>query len=115
VQLLNKLDLSAVVDKENEHSKIKEALSSSAFIENLVQMLDRYQAMVRNCFKGHPSLERARQNAFETFLNKDRDECLKSSKASMSEIMAIYTDNLLRKGGMKAVVEASINEEEYLR
>ena len=42
LQLLSKLDLSAVVDKENEHSKIKEALNSSLFIEKLVQMLDRY-------------------------------------------------------------------------
>ena len=33
----------------------------------------------------------------------------------MSEIMAIYTDNLLRKGGMKAVAESNISEEEYLR
>ena len=113
--LLAKLDLSQVVEKESEHSKIKEALSQSHFIEKLVQMLDKYQGMVRNCFRGSPVLERARQTAFETFLNKDRDEALKNQKASISEVIAIYTDTVLRKGGLKLVVEAGANEEEYLR
>lgn len=32
----------------------------------------------------------------------------------MSEIIAIYTDSVLRKGGLKAIQEGK-NEEEYLR
>jgi len=104
-----------VVEKESEHSKIKEALSQSRFIEKLVQMLDRYQGMARVCFRGSPVLERARQSAFEAFLNKDRDEALKNQKASMSEVLAIYTDSVLRKGGLKLAIEAGANEEEYLR
>lgn len=79
-------------------------------------MLDKYQGITRVCFKGQPIFERARQTAFETFLNKDRDSLLQSSKVSMSEILAIYTDNILRKGGMKAVLDSGANEEEdYLK
>jgi hypothetical protein len=33
---------------------------------------------------------------------------------SMAEIIAVYTDNALRKGGMKALAEVN-KEEEHLR
>jgi hypothetical protein len=33
---------------------------------------------------------------------------------SMAEILAVYTDNILRKGGMKSLAEAN-KEEEHLR
>jgi hypothetical protein len=33
----------------------------------------------------------------------------------MSEALAIYTDNILRKGGLKGIQESGQNEEEYLK
>lgn len=36
------------------------------------------------------------------------------SKITMSEILAVYTDSILRKGGMKAVSDRT-SEEEYLK
>ena len=63
-------------------------------------MLDKYQTMVKTCFKNNALFERSRHSAFEAFLNKDREN---GDKVSMSEIFAIYTDNILRKGGMKSV------------
>ena len=62
-------------------------------------MLDKYVNMVKKCFQNNAYFERSRHTAFEAFMNKDRDES--SGKISMSELLAIYTDTLLRKGGMK--------------
>ena len=89
-------------------------LGKTSLIESLVKMLDKYQQMVRNCFNGLAMFERARHTAFEAFLNKDRDTTLQSDKVSMSEVIAIYTDSILRKGGMKSLSESK-NEEEYLK
>ena len=50
--------------------------------------------MVKNCFQNNATFERSRQTSF---LNKDRE----SSKTNMGEVLAIYTDSILRKGGMK--------------
>jgi len=62
-------------------------------------MLDKFQTMVRTCFKGNSFFERQRQAAFEGFLSKEG--ALEKDKISMSEILAIFTDIVLRKGGMK--------------
>ena len=72
-------------------------------------MLDKYVNMVKKCFQNNAYFERSRHTAFEAFMNKDRDES--SGKISMSELLAIYTDTLLRKGGMKL---AEGKQEEYL-
>lgn len=98
-------------EETKEHSKVKEVLAQSRLIEQFVTMNEKYQSMVRNCFKGQVIFERARHTAFEAVLNKDREN---DSKMSMSEILAVYTDAILRKGGMKAVSE-KMNEEEYLK
>ena len=95
--LVGKVDFNQ--EDQREHSKIKVVLNESQLIEHLVAMLEKYQTMVKACFKGQAIFERSRHTAFEGFLNKDRD----SDKTSMSEILAIYTDTILRKGGMKAV------------
>lgn len=53
--------------------------------------------MVKQCFQGNAYFERARHSSFEVFMNKDRE----SGKVTMSELLAVYTDSILRKGGMK--------------
>lgn len=63
--------------------------------------------MVKNCFASSPVFERARHFSFENFLNKNRD----TNKVNMSEVMAVYTDIILRKSGMR--IEES-KQEEYL-
>jgi hypothetical protein len=79
-------------------------------------MLDKYTTMVRTCFANIALFERARQTAFEFFLNKDRDVSCNSERVSMSEVLAIYTDSILRKGGgLKAIVEGGKSEEDFLR
>lgn len=76
-------------------------------------MLEKYISMVKTCFKGSALFDRARQSAFEVFLNKDRMTS-GSDKMQMSEALGIYTDIILRKGGMKTITE-KVNEEEYLK
>ena len=66
-------------------------------------MLEKFQNMVRTCFKGNSYFERQRQAAFEAFLSKEG--AMEKDKVSMSEILAIYTDLILRKGGMKNLQE----------
>ena len=53
--------------------------------------------MVKKCFQNDAIFERSRQTAFEQFLNRDRD----SGRVTMSEMLAAYSDNILRKGGVK--------------
>lgn len=102
--LLNKVDLP---EESKDHTKLKEILQSSQIIEQLVTMLDKYMFMVKTCFSQNPYFERARQTSFEFFLNKERNQ----GKISLSEMLAIYTDSILRRGGMK-IEEAK--HEEYL-
>jgi hypothetical protein len=71
-------------------------------------MLEKYTQMVKKCFQNNAYFERSRSSAFEVFMNKDRES---SGKVSMSEMLAVYTDTILRKGGMK-VQEGK--QEEYL-
>lgn len=75
-------------------------------------MLDKYQTLVKACFQGNIIFERSRQAAFEDFLNRDPET--QKDKMSMAEILAVYTDIILRKGGMKALSETG-KEEEHLK
>ncbi len=51
--------------------------------------------------------ERARQVAFETFLNRDRGE---TGRITMAEMLATYTDTVLRKGGGLKIAEDKFDE-----
>ena len=99
-------------EEHKEHTKVKEVLMSTQIIEQLVGMLEKYQNIVKTCFQGHVIFERSRQGAFETFLNKDAET--QKDKMSMAEILSVYTDNILRKGGMKALAEVN-KEEEHMK
>jgi hypothetical protein len=85
-------------EDNKDHTKVKELLSSSQIIEQLVSMLDKYTFMVKTCFSSNSVFERSRHSSFEFFMNKDRGD---NGKVNMSELLAIYTDNILRRGGMK--------------
>lgn len=86
-----------MTEELKDHNKLKELLVSTQLIEELVKLLEKYMAMVKNCFQNNAIFERARALSFEAFLNKDRE----SSRINMGEILAIFTDGILRKGGMR--------------
>jgi len=67
-------------------------------------LLDKFVTMVKKCFKNNSIFERARQLAFETFMNNDRSD---QEKVSMSEMLAAYTDTILRKGGTAKLQQES--------
>lgn len=72
-------------------------------------MLTKYLHMVRNCFGGNASFERSRHSGFERFMNESENDS--SKKLNMAEVLAVYTDIILRKGGLK-IEEAK--QEDYL-
>ncbi|CDW78925.1 cullin-1-like isoform 1 [Stylonychia lemnae] len=102
--LVEKFDFSEDV---KDHNKMKELLKSTQLVENLVSLLDKYLYMVKNCFQQNAFFERTRHSSFEAFMNKNRD----TNRVNMSEVLAVYTDIILRKGGIK-IEEAK--HEEYL-
>ncbi len=104
MQLVSKVEFS---EEHKEHNKIKEILASSQLIEQLVILLDKYVYMVKHCFNSNAFFERSRHSSFEVFMNKDRE----TGKVTMSELLAVYTDTILRKGGMKL---PEGKQEEYL-
>ena len=63
--------------------------------------------MVKQCFNSDVYFERQRFTAFEQFLNRDRD----SGRVTMAEMLATYTDNILRKNGIKLPED---QQEDYL-
>jgi hypothetical protein len=70
-------------------------------------LLDKYVLMVKQCFNSDVVFERARQVAFETFLNRDRGE---TGRVTMAEMLATYTDTVLRKGGGFNIQEDKFDE-----
>ncbi len=45
--MVERLDVSEEV---KDHNKLKELLSSTQVIEELIKLLEKYMAMVKNCF-----------------------------------------------------------------
>jgi len=70
-------------------------------VEKLIKMLDEYIYIIQYCFEGNTSFEIHRAQGFEAFLN------FEIGKYTVSELLATYTDNILRKNGLK------LPQEEY--
>jgi len=58
-------------------------------------MLDEYRHIVSYCFEGNTSFELQRAQGFEAFVN------FEIGQFTVAEILATYTDNILRKNGLK--------------
>ena len=54
---------------------------------------------MRTCFEANTSFELQRQQGFESFVNYEL------GKFTIAEILACYTDNILRKNGLKCTNE----------
>ena len=67
----------------------------SNYIEELMSIHDLYFELVRNCFQGNSTFQRALKEAFEHIINKAHYE-----SASAAELLATYSDDVLRKGGL---------------
>ena len=56
---------------------------------------DLYFELVRTCFQGHSTFQKALKEAFEHIINRAAYET-----ASAAELLATYADDVLRKGGL---------------
>ena len=74
---------------------IKVIISNSQLVENVIEMLLHYRRMIDECFSKDNSFERQLMLSFQDFMNLD------VGKFSMAEILATYSDKVLRKGGIK--------------
>jgi hypothetical protein len=84
-----------VVGPEGKSYGVKEIISRSEIVEKLIKMRDEYIHIVQYCFGGNTSFEIQRAAGFGDFINYE------ISNFTVSEILATYTDNILRKNGLK--------------
>lgn len=67
------------------------------YITSLISLHTHYHELIRSCFHGHATLQRALKDAFESLLNKD------DNAFSTAELLSNYSDDLLRKGGTQLI------------
>lgn len=68
-------------------------------VTKLLEMLQEYTGIVQNCFEANSSFEIQRAQGFEQFVN------FEIGSYTLAEILATYTDNILRKNGLKVTHE----------
>ena len=87
-------------EEHKEHTKIKEILSQTQLIEQVVAMLEKFQNMVRTCFKGNSYFERQRQAAFEEGPHKGAGRS-KSRKGSVSKVVIREGEVMVDRGSIQ--------------
>ena len=94
-------EVEAADPKTKESYGIKELISKSQIMDSLIKLLQEHLDIVQNCFEANTNFELQRQKGFEEFVN------FEIGKFTVAEILACYSDNILRKNGFKG------NNEEY--
>ncbi|KAI6090166.1 Cullin-domain-containing protein [Hypoxylon rubiginosum] len=74
-----------------------EKLEPKVYVEALLETHTRYQGLVRRAFADEPEFTRSLDNACREFVN--RNEVCKSGTNKSPELLAKYSDVLLRKSG----------------
>jgi len=95
MSIMDKLEKQEEQKTSEKQANVKEILAESGIVDKIIEMYDRFSDMVKRCFSSSPLFERNRHTAFESFMNRD------IGSVTMSELLATYTDKMLRKGGMK--------------
>ncbi|KAJ6782283.1 hypothetical protein PWT90_00606 [Aphanocladium album] len=70
-------------------------LEPKVYVDALLEIHTKYQALVKNAFNDEPEFTRSLDNACREFVN--RNEVCKSGSNKSPELLAKYTDVLLRK------------------
>ncbi|KAK9556487.1 ubiquitin ligase (cullin) of SCF [Aspergillus fumigatus] len=84
-----------------------EAFEPKMYVDALLQVHTRYQNLVNEAFNGESEFVRSLDNACREFVN--RNKVCKSSSTKSPELLARYTDSLLKKGS-KAAEESELEE-----
>ena len=72
-----------------------EKLEPKVYVDALLEIHTQYQGLVKRAFKDEPEFTRSLDNACREFVN--RNEVCKSGSSKSPELLAKYTDVLLRK------------------
>ncbi|KAK4240370.1 Cullin [Achaetomium macrosporum] len=72
-----------------------EKLEPKVYVDALLEIHSQYQGLVKRAFKDEPEFTRSLDNACREFVN--RNEVCKSGSTKSPELLAKYTDVLLRK------------------
>ncbi|XP_060216870.1 cullin-1-like [Lycium barbarum] len=74
------------------------------FVRKLIELHDKSQAYVTDCFANNPLFHKALKEVFEVFCNKIESGC------SSAELLASYCDNILKKRGSEKLSDDAIEE-----
>jgi len=69
------------------------AADMTAYVQELLDIHDKYQELVKECFGQNAIFQKAMKEAFEMFVNKD------IHKMTTAEMLSNFCDNLLKKSG----------------
>jgi len=90
----------------------KDPVDNPAFVRALLDLHDKARNVVSNEFNGSPIFQKSLKDAFELFVNKEVDKDV--SKHSNVELIAAYTDRVLRTGGDKLSEQEIEHESERI-
>ncbi|KAJ5717202.1 cullin [Penicillium malachiteum] len=94
----------AAVEKVNSEG---ENFEPKLYVDALLQVHSRYQSLVEEAFNGESEFVRSLDNACREFVNRN---CIAQANNTKSpELLAKYTDSLLKKGS-KAAEESELEE-----
>jgi cullin 1 len=65
------------------------------FVKSLIELHEKYSAVIKNDFSGHPLFQKALKDAFVEIINKD------VGQFSNAELMSTFCDRVLKSGGEK--------------
>ncbi|KAL3827853.1 hypothetical protein ACJIZ3_016655 [Penstemon smallii] len=75
-----------------------------SFVRKVIELHDKYLAYVNNCFLNDTLIHKALKEAFEGFCNKV------VAGSSCAELLASYSDDILKKGGSQKLSDEVIEE-----
>ncbi len=88
-----------------------EKMEPKAYVDSLLEVHNRYQDLVKRAFNDEPEFTRSLDNACREFVN--RNSVCKSGSSKSPELLAKYSDTLLKKSSSSASeddIEASLNQ-----
>lgn len=104
---VRKAGLAAVAKVAEDADK----LEPKVYVDALLEVHTQYQGLVKNAFKDEPEFTRSLDNACREFVN--RNQVCKSGSNKSPELLAKYTDTLLKKsaaGTQEADLEGTLTQ-----
>ncbi|KAF2089749.1 Cullin-domain-containing protein [Saccharata proteae CBS 121410] len=86
-----------------------ESLEPKVYVEALLEVHTQYQDLVNKAFNGESEFVRSLDNACREFVN--RNKVCKSGSTRSPELLAKYTDTLLKKSGAKMTEEDDMDKQ----